>query len=104
MSEPDATRIAHVVRRLVGLPQETESTEFKRNYQDPNGIGEYMRLPVPPDHERQMEAAFGVENDVRCCRAGDFLLARHLLAAMSDLPWQPGKSGMRATKYVLPSS
>ena len=42
MPEPDATRIAHVVRRLVGLPQETESTEFKRNYQDPNGIGEYI--------------------------------------------------------------
>ena len=42
MPEPDATRIAHVVGRLVGLPQETEAAEFKRNYQDPNEIGEYI--------------------------------------------------------------
>ena len=42
MPEPDVTRIAQAVQQLVGLPQETESTEFKRNYQDPNGIGEYI--------------------------------------------------------------
>ena len=42
MLELDATRIAHAVRRLVALPKETESIEFKRNYQDPNGIGEYI--------------------------------------------------------------